>query len=198
MDEEAARKAMVAAACGGGDVTTALALLLREAGPYSGEMCQQGHPAAGICRNVTGQAVPAWTQVMVAEIGDMAPSTTAAPVRVPFDGGGGLICSWFGDAISFDVGAFAADDVINRSIKVQVSVNGREDLITNGSQAVFTPLTDFKHGWLPLLRPVGNRDQLVVTAQNIQPAGGSTIQATIRFGLLSIADLFAAVARLEG
>lgn len=180
----------------------AIGELMRSCGGYDRDeaICQDEHPpGSGLAALSHVQALPAPTQYLIARSGDMAPQAESNPIRVPFDTGGGLITQWFGSAVTFDPGGYDAGDVIQHSTEVQLSFNDREQVVTNGSNVAWLPFTAFRPGWLPLVRIVGNRDQLIVRCRNQQPnvvPPSVTISAVVQFGFLSTADIFAALARL--
>lgn len=195
---------------GGGDERGQLAqliALLRQVPGYERPeaICETDHPPIfGLARLSTDHALPAATQILVAELAaDLAPGEDAE-VRIPFDTGGGLLIGVRAGGVSYAAGAFSADEVIQWSTQIQLAFNGvRERLITNGVQdawgrcaTLFPPGV----GFLPLVRIVGNNDKLVVRFRNAQPiaAGSVSITPSASFAFLSAADIMTALARLSG
>ena len=195
---------------GGGDERGQLAqliALLRQVPGYERPeaICETDHPPIfGLARLSTDHALPAATQILVAELAaDLAPGEDDE-VRIPFDTGGGLLIGVRAGGVSYAAGAFSADEVIQWSTQIQLAFNGvRERLITNGVQdawarcaTLFPPGV----GFLPLVRIVGNNDKLVVRFRNAQPvaAGSVSITPSASFAFLSAADIMTALARLIG
>lgn len=184
-----------------------LARLLSRCPPFDRDqaICQDAHPPmTGLASLSQIQGLPAVTQYFDAEIEALEPQQEGQYEIQFTTAGPGLVVHWYGDAITYDAGAFAADRVIQRSALAQLSwKGGQENLITNSRNATWAPcsrLFPTGTGPVPFVRIVGGTDILTVRARNAFPvaAGSPVISVGFTFGFISAADLFSALHRIAG
>lgn len=118
--------------------------------------------------------------LVVPDIDAVDPATTSTGFKLEFKGFGDgcWIIGWRGVAMDLTVGAMAADALQQATMKVAVSYNGQENIVTDGDApnfASFATLFPIGVQWCPIMRRVRATDSLIFEFQNIQPADGHAL-----------------------
>ena len=110
--------------------------------------------------------------IVLQNLAGIAPGSTSIGYRLEFSQGRGILLGWNGSA------ANQTDQVLARSsLKVRLSWNGNEEVVTNGQSGDYVRFSDvFTTGfpYAPLMVEVGREDKATILFQNDHTANTYT------------------------
>ncbi len=120
-------------------------------------------------------------------IPQLAPGATSPGSRLEFSGGAGWVIGW--NATAADLAGGAADRFQQFLAGVRITINGEEELGTNGQGGAFIRFADlFKENvqWSPIMRYMLATDVVLLQIQNFSAA--VTLDTSVTFAFIRDGD----------